>query len=116
MATAYVAHEQMKMNRDTGERFVRYDTSAADEFGLRRVVFKHGDHQKTPAEQISVAREALKDATENDWLVYSGAPDLVVAAALVFAEATGGSVNLLIYDRDTGRYDPRRYSLKEQKE
>jgi hypothetical protein len=117
MPTVYIAHELMKKHPDTGELSVLYDTGKAEVFGARRVIFRHADMFRTPAELIGQARDALADATADDWLCFSGAPDLIVIAALAMAERTGGAVNLLLWDRGTdgnGSYEPRRIDLRTQ--
>ena len=113
-STVWITHEQMKRDAE-GVLRVMYDTSKAEMFGARRTIFQHHDIFKTPEELVRMATSALAEATEDDWMAFTGAPELNIIAALCMYERTCGTVNLLIYDKaannGAGAYVPRRIKL-----
>lgn len=119
--TVYIVHEVVDAIRGAPI----HDTTAAEEFGERRVLVRtkgrsiqimnrkgfverrakmFGQDENFITEAVSAIREGLTDYTRDDFLVPIGAPELIAAASAVAARRSGGHLKLLVWT--AGCYDP----------
>jgi hypothetical protein len=121
--TVYVVHEVVDAIRGAPV----YDTTAAEEFGERRVLVRTtgrsslitnrkgfverrarmlNDDASFLDEAVDAIRNGLAGYTSDDYLVPIGAPKLIAAASAVAAHRSGGYLKLLLWNVMEGCYDP----------
>lgn len=109
-ATALLDHEATPQPRvfvvhDDG----RLDLSKAERFGTLTPVFRTKLWQRANDFDLraatGIARAAMADATEQDWLLVVGSPALIGLCAYVFVRQTN-SLRLLMWDKQLQDYVP----------
>ena len=68
----------------------------------------------SPGHLIYKLREALKDFTENDYLLLTGDPAIIGVACSLASEMTNGKYKLLKWDRQERKYYPIEINLHEK--
>ena len=68
----------------------------------------------SPGPLIYKLRQALKDFTENDYLLLTGDPAIIGVACSLAAEMTNGKYKLLKWDRQERKYYPIEINLHEK--
>lgn len=109
--TVYVVQTPMTRDRETGEVRSKFDYAAAEEFGRVEVLLS--DHAKPWDRGVirELERKLLK-FSDGDWLILTGNPCLMGAAACFAADRTGGRLRLLQWGN--GRYQPVSIDLWEE--
>jgi hypothetical protein len=92
MRTVYIAQRQPT-----------FDMNPAMMFGELKTVMPTGAQAYFAADEfVHIAREKLKNATPDDYLILTGDPVMMAICFSVMAEMTGGSVRCLKWDRRKG--------------
>lgn len=89
----------------------RIDVTPAQKFGEIKCLFRAHDqvyHETTEA--VTRVHDQLKNIEEDDYLVMSGDPCLMVVVACVAADLLDGKLNLLKWDRREHQYVAVRFS------
>ena len=68
----------------------------------------------SPGPLIYKLRQALKDFTENDYLLLTGDPAIIGVACSLASEMTNGKYKLLKWDRQERKYYPIEINLHEK--
>ena len=68
----------------------------------------------SPGPLIYKLRQALKDFTENDYLLLTGDPAIIGVACSLVSEITNGKYKLLKWDRQERKYYPIEINLHEK--
>ena len=68
----------------------------------------------SPGPLIYKLRQALKDFTENDYLLLTGDPAIIGVACSLASEKTNGKYKLLKWDRQERKYYPIEINLHEK--
>ena len=68
----------------------------------------------SPGPLIYKLRQALKDFTENDYLLLTGDPAIIGVACSLASEITNGKYKLLKWDRQERKYYPIEINLHEK--
>ena len=68
----------------------------------------------SPGPLIYKLRQALKDFTENDYLLLTGDPAIIGVACSLASERTNGKYKLLKWDRQERKYYPIEINLHEK--
>jgi hypothetical protein len=123
--TVYIVQEVLSDDRPI------HDTTSAEEFGERRVLYRTTGYSKEVVDDRGIHRRARpfhvnadrdKDAVEvikdkmagyglGDYLVPIGSIKLTAIAAALAAHATGGRLDLLMWDHKAQRYEPTSVQL-----
>lgn len=122
--TVFVIHEVVSNGSPV------YDTTAAEEFGERRVLVRtsgrstmivnrrgHVEHRSRIGhdlnhdanfieEAVNAIRDGLADYTRDDYLLMIGAPKLIAAASAIAAHRSGGHLKILVWEEKSGGYKP----------
>lgn len=107
MPKVYIVNEPDESRVPAGRQ--SWDTSPAAFFGELVYVFRAEDPSPVRDKDAAQARahEVLKDATEDDFLVWAGGdPFGMVLAAAVMADYTEGRFTYLMWDRMARTYAP----------
>ena len=70
----------------------------------------------SPGPLIYKLRQALKDFTEDDYLLLTGYPAIIGVACSIASDITNGKYNLLKWDRQERKYYPIKINLYEKGE
>ena len=97
MPTVYVTQE--KARKQDGVWVPEFDISHAAEFGKLEILMPPGQSFFSTVPTIRMLKDKLKDFTEEDYLLPMGDPSIMIAAAMIAGEKTGGRVKLLKWDR-----------------
>ncbi len=76
---------------------------SAEEYGELVFLFNHHIANSHIPKCVSQLWEKFRDVESDDWLIPTGHPALIAAAGHVWREKTGG-FNMLIWDRQSARY------------
>lgn len=104
MAVVFVIQEKAK--KQAGVWVPEFDLSPAAEFGKIEVLMPPGQSFFSPVPVIRALKEKLKDFSDNDYLLPIGDPSIMVAAAMIAGQQTGGRIKLLKWDRFQQTYIP----------
>lgn len=97
MPKVYVTQE--KARKQDGIWIPEFDITPAAEFGKIEILLPPGQSFFSTVPTIRMLKEKLKDFTEDDYLLPMGDPSIMIAAAMVAGEISGGKVKLLKWDR-----------------
>lgn len=90
----------------------KYDLSPAAQYGeLVYLLGQRGNIPQATSKTIALLREKLRDFKPTDYLVAIGDPVAIAAAAVVAAGYSGGTINVLKWDRRIEGYLPYRLEL-----
>lgn len=105
MSKVYVVQEPQSYDKVTGKRTLKFDMSSAEEFGQVEVLLEWTAKpwDKSVIEELKAKLDRFEDG---DWLILTGNPSLMGAAAAIVADVTGGSLRLLQYHGKERRYIP----------
>lgn len=98
----FIIHEQARW---VGNKRMALDFSSADIYGRRVVVFPDIDRSPPVEEAMPAVRQAMADFQPDDYLVIAGDMDLLIWAAAIALNNTGGRVNLLKWNNRSKAYD-----------
>lgn len=103
--TVYIVQEPQTFSKETGLHTTKFDFSAAAEFGDIEVLlnFKAKPWDKSVLDEL---KHKLQDFGPGDWLILTGNPALMGAAAAIVADLTDGQLRLLQYNGKDRRYLP----------
>jgi hypothetical protein len=104
MSTVFAVHQPARYDQ-TKRRMVPIDISKAERFGKMRLVFPGLDRPPPVDEAIPTLRTVLGVFKPTDYLVLAGDLDLVVFAAALALNATGGKINLLKWSNRLQDYE-----------
>lgn len=104
MPAVYVTQE--KARKVEGHWVSEFDITPALEFGKVEILMPPGHSFFSPVPVIRALREKLKDFSDDDYLLPIGDPSIMVAAAMIAGEKTGGRIKLLKWDRFQQAYIP----------
>lgn len=102
--TVYIVQEPMRRNFDTGEMEPMMDLTPASAYGELVVLIKSHKLPLMTAPFIASLRSGLKNFSDDDFLLPTGAPAAIAFAGAVAAEMNRGFVNLLVWDKQTHQY------------
>ena len=75
----------------------------AERFGKLVILFNNHISLHSLPRHVGALRDKMRAATKEDWIIPVGNPGLIMAAGKVFHDLTG-QINLLVWDRQAGRY------------
>lgn len=104
MPKVYVPQE--KARKQEGQWVPEFDLTPASEYGQIQVLMPPGNSFFSPVPVIRALKEKLKDFSDDDYLLPIGDPSIMVAAAMIAGEKTGGKIKLLKWDRFQQTYIP----------
>lgn len=104
MAKVYVPQEKAK--KVDGNWVPEFNLTPASEFGQIQVLMPPGQSFFSPVPVIRSLKDKLKDFSDEDYLLPIGDPSIMVAAAMIAGEKTGGRIKLLKWDRFQQAYIP----------
>tara|TARA_R100000458_G_C8056718_1_gene101482 strand:- start:11 stop:370 length:360 start_codon:yes stop_codon:yes gene_type:complete len=101
----------------TREGRPKINIMGAQKFGDIKVLLKE-DSQIifSPGPIVFSLRQKLKDFKEEDYLLLTGDPAIILLAGMIAADKTNGKVNLLKWDRQERMYYPIKLNLYEKGE
>jgi len=83
----------------------RIDVRPAMEYGdIEVLVQQHAEPALAPVPLVQSLRNALRHFGDDDYLLPTGSPAVIAAAAMIAGRANGGRVKMLIWDRELKRY------------
>ena len=83
----------------------RIDVRPAMEYGdIEVLVQQQAEPALAPVPLVHSLRNALRNFSDDDYLLPTGSPAVIAAAAMLAAKANGGRVKMLIWDRELKRY------------
>jgi len=100
----YIIQEPLKRNPRTGEMEAFMDLSPASAYGDLEIVLSRGSTVLSPGPMIHELQRKLNGFTKDDFLVCIGDTGAIAAAVMVASRITGGSINILKWNRDTRSY------------
>ncbi len=100
MSTVYQIQQTGFRDKATGA-FVPFDVRPARKFGevITLLPNDRGDPALAPGPMIQHMRQKLVRFSSEDYLLPMGSPAALCAAAIVAYKASGGPVNVLLWDR-----------------
>ena len=104
MPAVYVTQE--KARKVDGQWVSEFDLTPAVEYGQVEILMPPGHSFFSPVPVIRALREMLKDFSDDVYLLPIGDPSIMVAAAMIAGEKTGGRIKLLKWDRFQQAYIP----------
>jgi hypothetical protein len=104
MPKVYITQQPMKRDIKTGELIPLYDVTPALEYGNIVHLCKPGPMWHAPTRLVHTLKRALKHYTSDDYLLLLGDPVLMITAAIVAAQRTQGTINVLRWDRHYKKY------------
>lgn len=102
--TARVFMPQRPVTRVDGEWRDKYDLTSAKRFGRLVEVVPAGSIPRDLGVMMRMMEAALGGYSLEDFLLAIGDPLAIAMAVLVAGKSTGGTINLLKFDRLTGEY------------
>ena len=102
----FVVQQPAKRDSRSGDWKPIFDITPAKKFGrLEFVLLKPGNiYLDTLPTILSHVRNVLKDYSDSDFILPTGEPIAIAAVAIVAAEANGGRIKLLKWDRRARNY------------
>lgn len=100
----FVVQEPRRLDPGSATMHKTIDLSPAEDYGALHFLFSD---DRPPRDQNAVIlhlMRALDDFTENDYLLPTGAPCLIVWAGIIAANKTGGRLQLLEWERRPQQY------------
>lgn len=83
----------------------RLDVRPALEYGgLEVLIDQVAEPALAPVPLVRGLRHALRNFSDEDYLLPTGSPAAIAAAAMVAGQANGGRVKMLLWDRERRRY------------
>lgn len=81
-----------------------FDLSPAVEYGQIEVLLKHSQSLLAPVPTVRKLREALKDFSDDDYILPVGDPVLMSTVSMIAGEMNRGRVKFLKWDRVARKY------------
>lgn len=111
MSTVFVAQVPHRLNRRSGE-LEPLDLSAANEWGELQVILTPGANPFTSMDSIiDDLHAALKDISQEDYLILVGNPAIMGAMAAIAADYTEGNLRVLQWHGKQRKYNLIEYSV-----
>jgi hypothetical protein len=105
MNTVFIVQNVRMRNHHTGEFEDKYDFQKASVYGNVTVVLtKDKTSPLVPAPALFQLQHALKNFSDDDYLLPVGNPAFVAAAGAIAAKNNGGRFKVLIWDKRTASY------------
>jgi len=105
--TVFVVSDQRVLDYDTGEYVSKYDYSPAEEFGeIEYLLSPTANPFQNIEALIAELHSKLQSSTTDDYLILSGNPALMAAAAAIMAGYNDGWINLLQWHGYERKYRP----------
>lgn len=104
MARVYAPQQPSRFDPATRLWIPIMNLDPARKHGELTVILPPNANRLHTAPLLEVLKAAMKDFTEEDWLVAVGDPSLIAASACIAARKTGGILRLLKWDRLTSDY------------
>lgn len=104
MSKVFILQEPMKKDEVTGRMMPVMDFRRVIEYGEPIVILPTGRVSLTPGPTIDALTEALKNYTDDDYLVSVGDPTAIFVAAMIVGDRNNGKVNLLKWDKVSRQY------------
>lgn len=109
--TVFVPQEVLYKN-SLGALVPKFQTHKAEEYGRLEVLLPYGKVMLSPQPMISRLRRALKDFSDDDYILPTGDPAAIAAATSIAADMNRGRVKLLRWDGGARRYIELKMNLK----
>lgn len=109
MPRVFVPHEPTKLGADGFSRERTIDLSPAVDYGELTFVVPGGEIPLDPVAVLPAIRTVMRGFTSKDYLLPVGHPAVIAWCAIEAVRATGGPLNMLVWQR--GRYVPFRADL-----
>lgn len=106
MSRVFIVHDQTRRDPLTGSFERTKDFSSASEYGELIHVLPMG-RVPDPEAMLGIIREKLADYTEDDFLLFTGAPEAIAIAATIAMQSSGGRIRWLWWRRRG--YEPSPY-------
>lgn len=102
--TVYVVQMPVRRDPATGQMVPSVDLTPAQEYGEVATLLASGPVALLPAQMLATLRHGLRNFTDDDYLLPTGDPTAIAAAAIVASQANMGRVRILKWDGRTRRY------------
>ncbi|MFL9499183.1 hypothetical protein ACJMQP_03915 [Rhodopseudomonas palustris] len=107
MSKVFVVQQPAVFDSATRNFKPKFDLSPAAAFGPLRFIFHPGNiYPDRIAQATRQAEAVLCSISADDYILPVGDPVAISIALLVAGKRTGGRVNVLKYDRQSGGYSP----------
>ena len=100
----YIVQELLKRDIVTGEMVLMMDFRPAAKYGEPVVLLNSGRVSLTPGPTIDKIRDKLRNFSDDDYIISSGDPSAIFAAAMVIADINNGRCKLLKWDKSAKEY------------
>jgi hypothetical protein len=105
MSRVFIVQKHLVQDRTTGLLKEKLDMTPAMEFGRLAYLLEADPSPGRTAEYIERMAKMLDDFCDDDYLLLTGSPVLIGVAFALAADANGGRVRTLQYNRKFNRYD-----------
>lgn len=119
MSKVFIIQEPMKRDKETGEMVPMMNFKSAMDYGDLITCLPPGRVSLSPVPMVRKLVEALKDFSDDDYIVPVGDPTAIAAASAIAAKNNLGRLKILKWDRDYKRYimvqlftDPSKASIE----
>jgi hypothetical protein len=105
MPKVFIVQEPLKRNHRSGEMESFMDLTPASAYGELVVLLGRGAAGTlTPGPMIHQLKRKLSSYTDEDYLLLVGDTGAIAAAAAIASSITGGTFNILKWNRQTKQY------------
>lgn len=104
MSRVFIPYEPVRRNAGTGNTERLFDLTPAAVYGELTFLMEHGNLVLSPAPMVQQLRRALKDFSDDDYILPVGDPVAIGLVTAIAAQVNHGRVNLLRWDRSARNY------------
>lgn len=112
--TVYVPQEVMYKN-ENGFLVPKFHTHLAEAYGELHVLLPYGDVALAPQPMVAKLRHALRNFSDEDYILPTGDPATIGAAIAVAADFNNGRVKLLRWRGKVRKYITLKMNLRGQR-
>ena len=104
MSRVFIIQEPLKFDEASKQMIPVMDFRKVQRYGEPVVCLQSGRVSLTPGPTVDALREALRDITDDDYIVSVGDPSAIFIAAMIVGEYNNGRCKLLKWDKVNRSY------------